>query len=145
MVTFLHRANVLFNLPVFGGSLSMMSMSVLALAVGMRTLPLLDNRLISTRNISLSSLILSSTMSMEACWDCCSPADKTSGRFTTLWKSSPAVRRERHHLLARVYTAWFQTRVTLISWSNNCMKTSTCSHSKPASIPVYSTHLLHSG
>ena len=127
MVTFLHRANVQFNLPVFGGSLSMISISVLALAVGMRALPLLDNRLISTRNISLSSLILSSTMSMEACWDCCSPVDKTSGRFTTLWKSSPAVRRERHHhLLARVYAARFQTRVALLLCSNNCILQNKC-------------------
>lgn len=103
-----YTTNVLFNLPVFGGSLSMISISVLALPAGMRTLPLLDNRLMSTRNISLSSLIVSSTMLMDACWDCCSPEDKTSGRFTTLWKSSPAVKRDR-----------VQIRVTLI-FSNNC-------------------------
>ena len=122
MLTFLqeischvYTTNVLFNLPVFGGSLSMISISVLALAVGMRTLPLLDNRLISTRNISLSSLIASSTMSMEACWDCCSPEDKTSGRFTTLWKSSPAMKKDTIICWTGIfYTARVQIKVTLI-------------------------------
>ena len=220
MLTSVHRAwefyvvyttNVLFNLPVFGGSLSMISISVLALAVGMRTLPLLDNRLMSTRNISLSSLIVSSTMSMDACWDCCSPEDKTSGRFTTLWKSSPAVKRDRVQIRVALTIAnltlktfaligtkchqgtkvknvkgqrWVRIAppflmmpsklvlmcIKMTSRSDNfvglnsllipylifektnrktenilCMKTSTCSRSKPCSINVCATYLLHSG